>query len=115
MPKEPKYSHTNPSPDYLQAVERNKAVEKREMEFKRKIKGLEKQAVGKLKKCPLNRHTRHEFELVIMDDQKIVTKYILTVRRDGHDFRIVRTDGSPIRLFDDKIKVLDVFLKRNSG
>ena len=111
----PKYDHKNPHPDFTKAVERNNVAEKRVRELRRKIRGLEKQAIEELKKYPLNMHARHEFELVRKEGQKIVCKYILTVRQDGHDFRIVYTDGSPTRLFDDRINVLNVFLEQCSG
>lgn len=113
MPKEPKYSHKNPHPDFKRAVERNKAAEKREMEFRRKIRGLEKQATEKLKNYPLNKHSRHEFELIIKKGEKIVDRCTLSIRKGGENLKMNYFGGTPVTGFEEKIKFLGAFLDQN--
>lgn len=115
MPKEPKHSYKNPAPEFLEAVEQNRAAKEREMRVKREIRGLEAQAIVKLKKSPLNKHNRHGSELVIKEGRKIVPKYILTVSQDGHDFRIQSLGGAPVMSYDERLRVLNAFLEQNPG
>lgn len=113
MPKEPKYSHKNPHPDFKRAVERNKAAEERERDIRKYMHVLEEKVGQGLREAPLNKHSRHEFELIIKKDEKIVDRCTLSIRKGGGDLKMNYFGGTLVTGFEEKIKVLRAFLDQN--